>query len=93
MQRIDAVVAAADGTARLRVAAHERVERVGEHGACLACHLEELGLGDDGARGHEALRRLRDVHGVVADALQVVGDFHRGGEEAEVAGHRLLSRQ
>src|SRR5258706_600062 len=39
VQRVDAVVAAADRAPRLPVAAHEGVERVGEHGARLPGHL------------------------------------------------------
>ena len=30
---------------------------------------------------------------MIAHALEVVGDLHRGRQEAEVAGHRLLGRE
>ena len=42
---------------------------------------------------HEALRRLRDVHGVVAHALEIARDLDRADDEAEIARHRLLERE
>ena len=93
MQRVDAVVAPADRPTGLRIAAHERVERVGEHRPGLTRHLEQLGLRNDRPGLNHPLGRLRDVHRVIAHPLQVVGDLHRGGEETQVAGHRLLGRQ
>ena len=35
-------------------------------------------------------RALSDVHGVIADALEVVRDLDRGDDEPKVARHRLL---
>jgi phosphate transport system protein len=79
VQRVHAIVAAADRATGLRVAAHECVKRVGEHRAGLARHLEELGLRDDGSGDEETLRRLCDVDRVIADALDA---FVRGDAQA-----------
>ena len=38
----------------------------------------------------ESLRALRDVDGVIADALEIARDLDRTDDEAEVACHRLL---
>ena len=40
-----------------------------------------------------APRRLGDVHGQVADALEVGVDLHRGDDRPQVGGHRLVERQ
>ena len=58
-------------------------------------HLDALAhggvarLADTSQMGHD----LRDVGGVVADALHVRHYFHGCGDKAQVAGHRLLAEQ
>ena len=42
---------------------------------------------------HDALRRLRDVDRLVADAFQIVIDARNGQHKAEIRGHELLQRQ
>ena len=42
------------------------------------------------AERDEPLRRLRDVDGVIADALEIARDLDRADDEAEIARHRLL---
>ena len=39
------------------------------------------------------VRRMRDVHGLVADAFQVVVDARDGQHETQVGGHQLLQGQ
>ena len=75
------------------VAADERLQGVRQHVACQPGHLDDLGLGRDRPRLRQPLGALRDVHRVVADPLEVVGDLERRGEHAEVARHRLLERE
>ena len=75
------------------VAADEGLERIGEHLAGEPCHLDDLGLGGDRPAGDQPLGRLGDVDGVIADALEVVGDLERRREHAQVARHRLLQRE
>ena len=38
-------------------------------------------------------RALGDVHGVIADALQIVRHLDRPDDESKVARHRLLKRE
>src|SRR6266566_356569 len=90
VQGVDGIVAPADLPPQLRVATHEGIERAGEHGARLTGHLEQLGLGGDEPGAEQPLGRLRDVHRVVADPLQVVGDLGRRHQKPEVPRHGLL---
>src|SRR5205823_3555000 len=79
------------GMALIRVFVNpEYLERRRQHGPRLTRHLEQLGLGSDHAGAQQALGRLRDVHGVVAHALEVVGDLGGGDEQPQVPGHGLL---
>ena len=41
----------------------------------------------------QAERAAGDVDRVIADALEIVRDLERGGDESQIAGHRLLQRQ
>jgi hypothetical protein len=41
----------------------------------------------------DACRGLRDVDGLVTDALEIVVDAGNGKYEAEVDGHQLMERQ
>ena len=38
-------------------------------------------------------RALRDIGGVIADALEIAGDLERGNDLAQIARHRLAQRQ
>ena len=49
--------------------------------------------GLSGGWGSSLMRVLGDVHGLVADPLQVGVDLHGRRDEAQVRGHRLLQRQ
>src|ERR1700735_523025 len=42
---------------------------------------------------HDARRRLRDIHGLVTDALQVSVDARNRQQESQVGGHGLLKGQ
>ena len=93
VQGVHLVVAEADLAAGRGVAADEGLERVRQHLAREPGHLDDLRLGRDRPGLRQPLGRLRDVHRVIADPLQIVRDLERGEEHAEVAGHRLLERQ
>jgi hypothetical protein len=41
----------------------------------------------------DALRGLRDIHGLVADALEIVVDAGNGQDKAEIDGHQLMQSQ
>ena len=43
-----------------------------------------------GGCGRSLIDVLGDVHGLVADALEVGVDLHGGGDEPQVGGHGLL---
>ncbi len=93
MQLVHAVVALQHIARERTVAAHERVERIGEHVRGDAHHL--LDLRDDRERRclHQPAHALGDVDGVVAHPLEIARDLHRHGDEAEVPRHGLLQRE
>ena len=41
----------------------------------------------------DALRGLRNIHGLIADALEIVVDARHRQHEAQVGGHQLMQRQ
>src|SRR5450432_1185551 len=94
VQRVHLIVAPAHVTTEHAVAANEGVERVAEHVAGAASHILDFRIGGDvGAHRHEALGGLRDVHRVIAHALEIARDLDRADDEAQVARHRLLERE
>ena len=90
VQGVHGIIAPADLAAQFGIAADERVERAGQHRPCLAGHLEQLRLGRDQPGLEQPLGRLRDVHRVVAHALQVVRDLGGRHQQPQVPRHRLL---
>jgi len=93
VQRIDLVVPQADVTPALRIASNEGFQRVGKHLPAEPRHLHDLRLRRDRPALGETDGGLRDVHRVIAYALQVGRDLERGDQGSEVAGHGLLERQ
>ena len=61
-----------------------------DHDADLLSHLGDVDGQGDGGRVVENLDALRDVGGLVADALEVAIDLDDGEDEAEIDGHGLL---
>jgi hypothetical protein len=90
VQRVHLIVPPADVAAERRVAAHEGVDRVGEHAARQAAHLDDLGLGRDRPLAEELLCAPGDVGRVVAHALEVVRDLERREDQTKIARHRLV---
>src|SRR5215217_5455474 len=91
VKRVHLVVRATDVTSQLPVGPHEGIQGIGKHLARSPHHVLDLRCRRDvRLRGDEALRRLRDVDGVVADAFQVARHLDGAHEEPEVARHRLL---
>ncbi len=75
------------------VAADEGVERVAQHALRDVRHPRNVDQFLDRRMRHVALRRLGNVDGEVADALQVGVDLHGGDDRAQVDRHRLVERQ
>ena len=53
----------------------------------------KVNVGLDAGMAKDARRGLRDVDGLVADALEIVVDAGNGQDEAEVDGHQLVERE
>src|SRR5215203_7267951 len=93
MQGVDLVISAADLAPRLRVAANERLESVREHFTSQSSHFDDLGFRCDRPCLVQPLGRLRDVHRVISNSLEIVRNLQGRWEHAEVARHRLLQGQ
>ena len=88
------VVAFENLRGHLDVAEDERAEALAHHGAYGGGHrselFRELGLGQLAQRDHA----LGEVHGDVADAFEVVGDFEGGDDQAHlVVGEGATAQQ
>ena len=93
VQRIHPVVPDADFPGGHGVAPNEGFQGVGKHLTRHPGHLHDLRLRRDRPGLDQPLGGLGDVHRVVADPLEIVGDLEGGGEHPEVAGHRLLESE
>ena len=71
----------------------ERVERVAQHALRDGRHARDVDQLLDRRVADVAPRRLGDVDGEVAHALEVGVDLHGGDDRAQVGGHRLVERQ
>ena len=81
------LVGGADAVGQRRVAVDEGVEALLEHRLGLRGHLAQVEGHLVGLEVRQELRALGDVHGQVADALQVAVHLQDGDDEAQVAGH------
>jgi hypothetical protein len=94
VQPVHRVVHSGELEAELLVAASERVHRGPDHLDADVAHLGDL-LDDGGVAGKILGDRvdLRDVHGLVADPLEVQARVHDHRDEAEVCRHGSLQRK
>ncbi len=91
-QGVGLVVALDDRGGGVLVLAHEGVDAVRDH----AYHRAGQVADQPGVLGGEGPMKpggVRDVQRLVADSLHVGYHLQRGGDEAQVAGHRLLLEQ
>jgi hypothetical protein len=92
-EAIDLIVALHDGLREILVAAHEGVQAVADHAFGEFGHARQIDVGLHLRMAHNAHGGLRDVHGLVADALEVAVDARNGQQEAEIDGHGRLQRE
>ena len=86
---VDQIVLPGDGAGQIHVAAHERVDALRDHGAGLLRHAaDECAV--KGVVAEEEGDDLRDVRGLIADALHVGDHLERGGDLPQIAGDGLL---
>jgi len=87
------IIGGEDFLREVDVAADDGVESVADHFFGKLAHTREIDVGLDAGMAEDALRGLRDVHGLVADALEVVVDARNGQDKAEIDGHQLMKGQ
>src|SRR3990172_11428881 len=92
-QAVHLVVANQHRTGQLDVAVDQCVEAVADHAFREFAHSREVYVGLDARMAQDALGRLGDIDGLVADAFEIVVDARDGQYEAQVSSHQLLQRQ
>src|SRR5262245_2813352 len=90
LDAVHLVVSGADLARQVRVPGHEGVQALLHHALGLLGHSRQVDVRLELALLVQLHRALGDVHRLVADALEVGDDLHGGGDEAEVAGGRLV---
>jgi hypothetical protein len=90
---IDLIVHGENFLGELDVAADDGVESVADHFFGEFGHAWEIDVRLHAWVAKDAEAALRDVHGLIADALEVVVDARDGEDEAEVGGHQLMERE
>ena len=90
---VDLVVHGENFLGQLDVAADDGVEGVADHFFGDFAHAREIDVGFHARVAQDADAGLRDVDGLVADALEIVVDARDGEDEAEIDGHQLMERE
>jgi hypothetical protein len=90
---VDLVVHGQDFLGELDVAAHYGVQGVANHFFGDLAHAREIDVRFHSGVAKDTNRGLRDVYGLIADALQVIVDPGDGQDEAEVYGHQLMQSE
>ena len=91
---IDLIVALAERFApKLDVAADHGIRAVADHSLGKLAHARQIDVGLHVRMAKDAHGGLRDVYGLVADALEVAVDAGNGQEKAQIAGHRRVKSE
>ena len=93
VQRVHFLVPRNQGAGGDGVAMHKRIERVLDHGQCQIGHVRQVQRDFDRRLLRQVAGALGDLGGLVADALEVDDDLERRGDEAQIRGHRLPTRE
>ena len=84
------IVALHHALSQLLVAAHESVQAVANHSFRQFAHARQIDVGFHLRMTHHAHGGLRDIHRLVADALQVAIDARNGEQKPQIGSHRSL---
>jgi hypothetical protein len=90
---IDLIVGGKNFLREVHVAADDSVEGVTHHFFGKLAHAWQIDVRLDARVAKDARGRLRDVDGLIADALEVVVDARDGKNQAQVGGHQLMERE
>ena len=87
------VVASEHGLRKILIPAHQRVQAVADHCLRQLAHAREIDIGLHLRVPQNPHRRLRYIHGLIADSLQVLVDSRYRQQKPQVRRHRLLQRE
>src|SRR6185437_5292755 len=91
-EMIDFVVANEDRFRKISIAMDQGIQAVANHAFGKLAHARQIDIWFDLRMAQNAQGGLRDIDGLVADALKVVVDARSRKDEAQVDGHGLLQR-
>jgi hypothetical protein len=78
---------------QFHVAPDDGVQSAAHHLLDKLAHTREIHVGLDARVAKNAHGSLRDVHGLITNALEVIVDAGNGQDKAEVNGHELVERE
>jgi hypothetical protein len=90
---IDLIVHSENFLCEVNVAANDCVQGVANHFFGNFAHSRQIDVRLHARVAEYADTGLRDVHGLIADALEIVVDARDGEDEAKVGGHQLMERE
>ena len=93
VERVEQVVVLDDGLRLFHVGVDERIQRLAHLRLAELRQPRQIVHRAQGRRLVQVDGALGDVHGQVADALEVDDDLEGGGDEAQVAGGGLAQRE
>jgi hypothetical protein len=79
-----------DTASERRVRGEKRIQAVRNHNACYLKHFGETYRPKQGGMAGEGFNAFGDIHGDVADALQLCIDAQRGHQQPQITGNRLV---
>jgi len=93
VERVHFLVARDDGAGGGGIPVHKRVERGLDHVEREGGHARQVEIDFHGRFPAQIARALGDFRRLVADAFEVLGNFHCHGDEAQVGGQRRLGEE
>jgi hypothetical protein len=86
-------ICGADGAGQLGIPAYEGVECLRKHLPGVTGHLQDLRDPSGRRKPREEGNGACDVRGMVPNAFEVIGDFHRHRDKSEIASEGLLESE
>jgi hypothetical protein len=90
---IDLIVHGENFLGEIDIATDDSVESVADHFFGDFTHAREIDIWFNAWVTKDTHAGLRDVNGLIADALEIVVDSRDGEDEAKVGGHQLMERE
>ena len=90
---IDLIVASHDFLSKFDVAADDGIQRIADLLFDNFGHAGQIDVRLDAGMAKDAQSALRNIDGLIADALEIIVDAGNGENEAQVGGHELMESE